>query len=837
MELLLTHLTNTSIQDLELNDFKPDFRPTHRRNVSEPTSVITESSTETEDDDDYDSYKPDNVDTLSTDEAMPSSLSNDSPMNYAKEHLHDKERDDLVQAYERLNLKEYDTLRYSGMSAGIRDLHEDLFKKNSCISWPGRNDTMIQLMPNQQLMVVRTEKSSTGKLDTFLGVGLSISSGVMSSSSNQRSSVSYPLSPDNGKPSKAVLDKTIEMYFTLIHPTLPIINKVQFLQYYHASPHVLPKILYEAIIAVALRHSSQERAEYNTWATHYFRKVMKRLRDSVKSKLCQVQAALLMTLYLEMDGDDVESVQWYTLGKAIRMAQDLGLHRSCEYWHLPRSETETRHRVFYACYILDRWIGARAGKPLTILDRDFDTKMPSVYEVYDDDAQKPKGKQPPIYRAFVQWIKLSEILGRILKSLYAPSAKMANSNANLDDPTILMVFDRRLALWKASLKEPMDETLLPPPEKDMLLFYYYTLILLLRRPFKQLPVQQFPQLQSLILESRQVCMETAQNISLLVKQRQSLPHDKMPLLLHTCYIYGMFLSSLAWLSSVVRDRTCDKKLQGLRESMTLIRTHPQLATSQRALDILNMMVTLYGVGQPPSISPMSHAADSPTPSVPATPVITRPSTTDPVDNNRAPVKSEIAFTSFGPHSSNNVYDYPLVEAPPPTSLATDTHLATPPLSQQTPNVSAIIDPYALENEAPKSHWYQRMVNSSVLGGGITMSSPVSSFHQPHHTQLASTSSIPDFLHHGFVPSNFIPTMPHCDPSPPQLLPPPPLPAKMVPSMTSLDPSSVHPTPSSSSPVTTIDPYSMLAPTNDSSPANLNWQDWQYYMNQHHHDKV
>lgn len=212
---------------------------------------------------------------------------------------------------------------------------------------------------------------------------------------------------------------------------------------------------------------------------------MKKIRDSIRSRLCHVQAGLLMTMYLDMDSGDVDSIQWHVLGKSIRMAQDLGLHRSCKHWQLPPSEIETRHRVFFACYILDRWIGARAGKPLTILDRDFDTTIPSPYEINDDDNDndidndndnvinddKKKTKEP-IYRVFVLWIKLTEILGRVLKALYAPSARISNENANLDDPTILVVFNRRLSLWKASLDDSLNDFFLPHSQKGKYLFIY-----------------------------------------------------------------------------------------------------------------------------------------------------------------------------------------------------------------------------------------------------------------------------------------------------------------------------------------------------------------------------
>jgi hypothetical protein len=244
---------------------------------------------------------------------------------------------------------------------------------------------------------------------------------------------------------------------------LPIVNKPKFLQQYHHSGP--PNILLQAVFALTFRFASNHFPELikdaREFGDMYFRKVMKRLRDSARSRLCHVQAALLMSLYLDTEEGDVESIQWCTVGSAIRMAQDLGLHRSCTNWNIPRSEIETRHRVFYCCYVMDRWLGARAGKPLTILDRDFDTDMPSPYEVFDD--AEPSG--PPMYRSFILLINLSEILGRVLKALYAPNAKKSNTNAGLDDPTILVVFEKRLQQWKASMNTPFEGTVFTDLEK------------------------------------------------------------------------------------------------------------------------------------------------------------------------------------------------------------------------------------------------------------------------------------------------------------------------------------------------------------------------------------
>ncbi|ORY99251.1 transcription factor domain-containing protein [Syncephalastrum racemosum] len=177
-------------------------------------------------------------------------------------------------------------------------------------------------------------------------------------------------------------------------------------------------------------------------ANHYLAEVMKSLRDAtVRSRLWHVQAALLVTLYLDIDEGDVEAVQWFTLGKAIRTAQDLGLHHSCAHWKLPRSEVETRHRVFYACYVLDRWTGARAGQTAD----NFGSS--SSVEVNDEDREAEEQletKEEKPYATLLLMIKLSEILGRLLKAMYAPNSKNSNHSAGLDDPTIWTVFEQRL---------------------------------------------------------------------------------------------------------------------------------------------------------------------------------------------------------------------------------------------------------------------------------------------------------------------------------------------------------------------------------------------------------
>ncbi|KAL0091320.1 fungal-specific transcription factor domain-containing protein [Phycomyces blakesleeanus] len=523
---------------------------------------------------------------------------------------------------------EYDSIKYTGQSAGLQLLDQELFKAKPYVRWPGRDDLVLQMMAHNELMVVR--KDTNGSQET-LDVGLSMRSSIFDNPTRKDIPITH------SKVSASVASRMVSFYFSHLHPFLPIINRTRFLTHAHQ-----PTILTNAILALSFRFASlyfpnlTENSQEH--AGTYFRKVMHRLRDTARSRLCHVQAAILMTLYLDLDDGDVESIQWCTLGSAIRMAQDLGLHRSATHWKLPPAEIETRHRIFYACYILDRWMGARAGKPLTILDRDFDTAMPSAYE----------GDQGPIYQPFILLIKLSEILGRVLKALYAPNSKNSNRNAGLDDPTIRVVFDRRLRLWKESLEDAVGGVYMTQSQKTNLQVFYYTVVMLLHRPFV-VTQELFPDMQSIVEESRHTCTEAATNLSKLVRQKALLvddPESFSSMCLPTFFVYALFQSSLVHLSNARHDRTQPDRLFRLHQAVDLVREHKHIGPASRALDILTMLITLHDL------------------------------------------------------------------APGGTVKIEETENRIISQSQQSHPPAG----FSQVNEMPKAHWFQRMINTSIVGG-------------------------------------------------------------------------------------------------------------------------
>lgn len=162
MESLLTALTNCSIEHLERNDFQ---YAGHVQSNSPP--VQTDSSSDEDEETDFDTYTRE----------------------------------------QEIN-KDYDSIKYTGQSfAGLR-LFDNAFKSQSSISWPGRENIVLKLVSQDELMIIRTEKSSmTGKSDMLLDVGLSMRI-PLSSSSTQFDPT--PLK-NTKKPASHQLDEMIGM--------------------------------------------------------------------------------------------------------------------------------------------------------------------------------------------------------------------------------------------------------------------------------------------------------------------------------------------------------------------------------------------------------------------------------------------------------------------------------------------------------------------------------------------------------------------------------------------------------------------------------------------------
>lgn len=134
--------------------------------------------------------------------------------------------------------------------------------------------------------------------------------------------------------------------------------------------------------------------------------------------LSVLQTLLLLTQYFQ--STVFLNKAWNTLGAACRIALALGLHveDSRSQGQYNHEEIEIRRRVWHGCIMLDMVISVSLGRP-TMLHHGSKVSLPGTVD--DMDVFREDGgvaDQTSRLTFFVESIKLSRILGRILSVVY-----------------------------------------------------------------------------------------------------------------------------------------------------------------------------------------------------------------------------------------------------------------------------------------------------------------------------------------------------------------------------------------------------------------------------------
>ncbi|KAG2236790.1 hypothetical protein INT48_006974 [Thamnidium elegans] len=315
---------------------------------------------------------------------------------------------------------------------------------------------------------------------------------------------------------KATSDSLLKIYFAYIHSGLPVVNKQLFLKQYRGEIGEYPSApLLNAIYGAAVRYMetcdmngdkiSHDIEMQEGWSERLFENLITFVKGKYTPCISTVQALVIGQNHRA--SLDEKMASGWLLNSAV--SAHLGLHRSSECWDIPDSEKETRKRVWWSVYIMDKWSAASTGRPQTIFDEDCDESYPKesadwdeVMDINHDNgypsldktvAQKAKNENIPIYQPFVQLVKLSEILGRILQGLYTPLAKKHSEKHGSD--AIVTYLDNALSEWRAALPPALQISSINVKRLDshgktpllsmsgLMYLSYCTLLILLHRPF------------------------------------------------------------------------------------------------------------------------------------------------------------------------------------------------------------------------------------------------------------------------------------------------------------------------------------------------------------------
>ncbi|KAJ7583377.1 fungal-specific transcription factor domain-containing protein [Mycena floridula] len=185
-------------------------------------------------------------------------------------------------------------------------------------------------------------------------------------------------------------------------------------------------------------------------------------------------------------GSSVMVASWAVLGIALRLAQDLGLHKKMTGESEATADNESWKRIFWCLVALDPPTSSCFGRPPGLNSDDFDQDYPldcdDEYWVQSDPekAFKQPPHRPSKISSFIFYIKLVGILEMAQRTLYAANSPIPKKQAVLQ-------LDEAMAKW---MKSVPDHLRWDPHRKDLVFFkqsgclyttYYHIKMLVHRR--------------------------------------------------------------------------------------------------------------------------------------------------------------------------------------------------------------------------------------------------------------------------------------------------------------------------------------------------------------------
>ncbi|KAJ7178398.1 fungal-specific transcription factor domain-containing protein [Mycena crocata] len=344
-------------------------------------------------------------------------------------------------------------------------------------------------------------------------------------------------------PETDLINSLMDMYFTCVHPTLPLLHRPTFeksvAQGLHLEDYQFGATLL-AVLAVASRYSDDPRVFVpgsnstlsSGWIFFNQVQVVRKSLFDVPS-IYEVQLYCLITLFTL--GTSSPQASWLYLGLGVRFIQERGEHRRKRDGHKFTAENELWKRAFWCLLSLDRTVCSFLGRPSAIHVEDYDVELPLEVddETWDHPDPEQAFKQPPgkpsLLTYFVCHIRLCEILGSTLRRLYASNkSRMLMGLVGKDwEQRAVAELDSAMNEFLGSLPEHLrwdpNRTGVFFDQSAVLHTMYYQLQITIHRPYIHQPtILAFPSLA--------ICTSAARSAIHVVDvwlnrlQRVALPH-------------------------------------------------------------------------------------------------------------------------------------------------------------------------------------------------------------------------------------------------------------------------------------------------------------------------
>ncbi|RDW71798.1 hypothetical protein BP5796_07832 [Coleophoma crateriformis] len=248
----------------------------------------------------------------------------------------------------------------------------------------------------------------------------------------------------------------LDLYFRIIHPNFPILQKNVFLEKYNRSHREFSPPILAAVYILAMNwwdHSGELSNQPKPDIRELERLARASLADAMyRPKLSTVQAGLLLSQRPEGD-------QWAPTAQLVAIGQELGLHLDCSNWKIPPWERGLRKRLAWALYMQDKWGSLVHGRPSHIFASNWAVLPPTAADFPDAEFDSSDGEESAEYEhgrlLFTQMIVLSQILAEVLDTFYTLQAMANVSQAGASGTHLVLQLAKPVQLklkeWFAAL--------------------------------------------------------------------------------------------------------------------------------------------------------------------------------------------------------------------------------------------------------------------------------------------------------------------------------------------------------------------------------------------------
>lgn len=237
----------------------------------------------------------------------------------------------------------------------------------------------------------------------------------------------------------------IDLYFRIVHPSFPIIQKQVFLERFRSGERNFAPALLAGIYILALnwwshdpKLANQPRPKANQLDIIASKSLSAAMQ---RPKLSTVQAGLLLLQLPEADS-------WSLTTQLVAIGQELGLHLDCSNWEIPLWERELRKRIAWALYMQDKWSSLIHGRPSHIFSANWAVPSMPNGEIISEESQSNSNatfetveEREEIEKGrilFSLMISLTSIMAEIMDTFYTQTAIADFANAGKNSTRLIL---------------------------------------------------------------------------------------------------------------------------------------------------------------------------------------------------------------------------------------------------------------------------------------------------------------------------------------------------------------------------------------------------------------